>query len=227
MTNVDVFLEERLKKAEQAESEVNRLQPLAAEAPALRDKHDRAQWMAERHGIKAAAMVQAKEATKAATEKQLTVPELLGNAARAVKQLYSTLAEIEGRRQTAMHALAIADRTDYELELKDGEEHERSLGRDPRGLAYALAGRHGDVRVKKLFEELQPGFELLEGCHLDDPVYRDVANFVMQRIKPAVVPTTAANNQPATKTDNGGIPENQPNEEVPEITRSPMEQEQD
>ena len=74
--------------------------------------------MAERHGIKTAAMVQAKEATKVATEKQLTVPELLGNAARAVKQLYSTLAEIEDRRQTAMHALAIADRTDYELELK-------------------------------------------------------------------------------------------------------------
>ena len=69
-----------------------------------------------------------------------------------------------------------------------------------------MAGRHGDVRVKKLFEELQPGFELLEGCHLDDPVYRDVANFVMQRIKPAVVPTTAANNQPATKMDNGRIP---------------------
>ena len=35
MTNVDVSLEERLKKAEQAESEVNRLQPLAAERSRL------------------------------------------------------------------------------------------------------------------------------------------------------------------------------------------------
>ena len=84
-----------------------------------------------------------------------------------------------------MESLAIVDRVDYEIELEDGEAHEAALDRDPRGLAYALAGRHGDARVKKLMEQLDPGFNLLEGCNLDEPLYRDVANFVMDRVNKA------------------------------------------
>ena len=53
-----------------------------------------------------------------------------------------------------MEALAIADRVDYDIELEEGEEHERSLDRDTRGLAYALAARHGDAKVKQMLDEL-------------------------------------------------------------------------
>ena len=191
LNRFDASLEERLRSAEQAESEVTRLQPLASEAPQLRADKAKTQRMAERQRTREAAMDQANQAVEAATTKQVRVPELLGTAARAVNELYSTLREIEASRQEAMESLAIADRVDYDIELEDGEAHEESLDRDTRGLAYALAGRHGDARVTKLLEELSPGFGALAGCNLDDPLYRDVANFVMDRVTPATPPVAS------------------------------------
>ena len=83
-----------------------------------------------------------------------------------------------------MEALSVADRVDYDIELEEGEEHERSLDRDTRGLAYALAARHGDGRVRQMLEELDPEFSMLRGCNLDEPLYRDVANFVVRHAVP-------------------------------------------
>ena len=185
LTGYDVSLEERLKQAEQAEMEVSRLQPLAAEAPQLRADKIKTQKAAGRNRAKTTAMDQAKQAIGEAAGKQSRIPELLGTAARAVNEFYSALREVEAHRQEAMQSLAVADRVDYEVELEDGEAHEAALDRDPRGLAYALAGRHGDARVKKLMEQLDPGFNMLEGCNLDEPLYRDVANFVMDRVDKA------------------------------------------
>ena len=182
LTGYDASLEERLKLAEQAETEVTRLQPLASEAPQLRTEKVKLQKAGERNRTKTSAMDQAKQAIVEAEDKQSRIPELLGNAARAVNDLYSALREIESHRHDATQSLAIVDRVDYEIELEDGEAHEASLDRDPRGLAYALAGRHGDSRVKKLMEQLDPGFDLLGGCNLDEPLNRDVANFVMDRV---------------------------------------------
>jgi len=216
LNGFDASLEERLKLAEKAEMEVSRLQPVASEAPTLRAEKAKAQKAAERQRARETAMDQATVAMKAATDRQARVPELLGTAARAVNELFSALKDIESRRQDAMQALAVADRVDYEIELEDGEEHERSLDRDPRGLAYALAGRHGDSRVKKLLEELNPGFGLLQGCNMDDPLYRDVANFVMSQITVATPPAAAAANQkgsgrvPEAPSRTPGEPEAQP-----------------
>jgi DNA repair exonuclease SbcCD ATPase subunit len=192
LTGYDAALEERLKLAEQAESEMTRLQPLAGEAPQLRSEKIKLQKAAERERTKTSALNQAKQANGQAAEKQSRVPELLGTAARAINEFYSALREVEAHRQDAMHSMAIVDRVDYEIELEDGEAHEAALDRDPRGLAYALAGRHGDSRVKKLIEELAPGFNLLEGCNLDEPLYRDVANFVMDRVDKATSTPAAA-----------------------------------
>ncbi len=203
-------LESRLKEAEEAEREVNRLQPLALEAASLRDEMAKAERIGVHQRTKNAAMAKATEAVSASSEKQTTVPELLGNAARAVNKLYGTLVEIENRRQEAMQSLAVADRMDYEMELVEGEEHERSLERDPRGLAYALASRHGDIRVRKLLEGLQPSFELLGGCNLDEPVYRDVANFVMQRVTRATPPTAAASNRVSPGPNRSPVHEAEP-----------------
>jgi hypothetical protein len=88
--------------------------------------------------------------------------------------------ELDGYRKEASESMAIADRVDYEIEVEEGEEHEISMDRDPRGLAYALAARHGDMRVKDLLEEMEPGFAFLKGCDLSEPLYRDVAKFVLQ-----------------------------------------------
>ena len=123
LNGFNASLEEKLKQAEQAEQEVSRLQPLASEAPTLRAEKIKAQKAAERHRARETAMEQARDAARIATESQSAVPELLGNAARAVNELYVALKEIEVRRQSAMQALAVADRVDYEIELEDGEEH--------------------------------------------------------------------------------------------------------
>ena len=220
LNGFNASLEERLKMAEQAEVEVSRLQPLASEAPSLRAEKVKAQKSAERRRARETAMEQATEAARAATEKQSHVPQLLGDAARAVNELYGVLKDVESRRQSAMQALAVADRVDYEIELEEGEEQERSLDRDPRGLAYALAGRHGDTRVMKLLDELQPGFGLLAGCNMDDPLYRDVANFVLQRVTPAAAPQAAASNQKSA----GTVPPKLEPQEAPEIDEAPDEQ---
>lgn len=179
---------ERLKQAESAEREMQRLQPLAAEAPQLRLQKVKAQREAERRRTKEGAMAKAKSAIQAATDKQNRVPEKLEQAARAVVELYTLLKDVAGSRRQAMEALSIADRVDYDIELEEGEEHERSLDRDTRGLAYALAARHGDAKVKQMLEELDPEFNMLRGCDLEEPLYRDVADFVVRHAVPKEFP---------------------------------------
>ena len=188
---------ERLKQAETAEREMQRLQPLAAEAPQLRLQKAKAQREEERERAKNNALSKAKNAAQSANDKQNRVPELLGHAARAVIELYNLIKEVDGSRRQAMEALAIADRVDYDIELEEGEEHERSLDRDTRGLAYALAARHGDTKVKQMLEELDPAFAMLRGCNLDEPLYRDVADFVVRHAIPKEAPPSALISQPS------------------------------
>ncbi len=195
LNGFDNSLEERLKQAELAEKELQRLQPIAAEAPLLRSEREKTTKELERRRAKAAAMHQAEQAVQAAAEKQTKVPELLGTSARAVKELFLALRDVENLRREAMQALANVDRVDYEMELEEGEAHEQSLDRDTRGLAYALAARHGDARVKRLLDEMTPGFTMLQGCNLDDPIYRDLANFVVERVQ---TPPRQAAPRPAT-----------------------------
>lgn len=181
---IDEGFQERLRQAETAEREMQRLQPLAAEAPQLRLQQAKAQKEAERVRSKEDALSKARFSAQSASDKQNRVPELLGQAARAVIELYTLLKDVDSSRRQALEALAIADRVDYDIELEEGEEHERSLDRDTRGLAYALAARHGDGRVRQLLEELDPEFSMLRGCNLDEPLYRDVANFVVRHAIP-------------------------------------------
>lgn len=181
----DPSREERLKLAEEAEKELTRLTPLAAEAALLRAEKAKAQRTAERTRAKETSLQQAKKAADAASDRQSQVPDLLGAAARAINQLYTALREMDTHRRESMQCLAVADRIDYEIELEQEQKEEASLDRDTRGLAYALAARHGDGRVKKLLEELEPGFSPLNGCNLSEPLNRDVADFVMERVTAA------------------------------------------
>ena len=122
----------------------------------------------------------ARQAAEAATDKQARVPALVDAAGKAVQELYAVMRDIDAHRREAAESLALVDRVDYEIEVEEGEEQEIALERDPRGLAYALSARHGDVRVKVMLEDLAPGFGFLKGCNLAEPLYRDVANFVIE-----------------------------------------------
>ena len=180
LSGFDSSLDSRLREAEEAEEELLRLQPVAEEAPKLRLEKAKVQKRQEREQTKNSAMRVVKRSMCTATEKQTRVPDLLESAGRAVQALYTVMKELDGYRKEASESMAIADRVDYEIEVEEGEEHEISMDRDPRGLAYALAARHGDMRVKDLLEEMEPGFAFLKGCDLSEPLYRDVAKFVLQ-----------------------------------------------
>jgi hypothetical protein len=182
--DIDEGFQERLKQAESAEKEMHRLQPLAAEAPQLRLQQAKAQKEEERTRTKEDALSKARFSAQAAADKQNLVPDLLSQTASTVIALYTLLKDIDSSRRQAMDALSVADRVDYDIELEEGEEHERSLDRDTRGLAYALAARHGNRRVRQMLEELDPEFSILRGCNLDEPLYRDVANFVVRHAIP-------------------------------------------
>ena len=181
LSGFDSSLEERLRQAEEAENELMRLQPVAAEAPKLRLERAKLQKQQERERARDSSMQIVRHAVEAAAAKQTRVPQLLETAGRAVQELYMVLREIDGHRGEAIESLAVADRIDYEMEVEEGEEQEIALDRDPRGLAYALAARHGEVRVKGLLQDLDPDFGFLRSCNLSEPLVRDMAKFIMKR----------------------------------------------
>ena len=184
-------LEERLRAAEEAESQMSKLQPLASEAPNLRTEKAKKDRTAERERLRLSHMDQAKQSVTTANDKQARVPELLGSAARAINELYTTLRQIENLHKDASRMLAVIDRIEYEQELEKTEDQDDANARDSRGVAYVLAGKHGESRVKQLMDALQPQGNLLEGCNLDEPLYRDVAHFVMERVEHARSPRAA------------------------------------
>ena len=179
LNGYDTSLEKRLEQAEQAEVELAKLEPLAAEAPQLRQAKAKAKLAAERGSKRSKALEEAKKAAQSATEMQKLVPDFLSVAAKAVKELYTVLREIDGHRQATAQALTLVDRVDYDIEVEESEAREVSMDRDPRGLAYALAAHHGDSKINKLLEEMDPGFSCLRDCYLEEPLNRDLANFVV------------------------------------------------
>ena len=177
----EASLESRLREAEAAEKELQRLQPMAEEAPKLRAQKAREQRRLEREQNRDAAMKAVNHAVQTATEKQAQIPALLATAGTAVQALYASLKEIARLRQEAFDSLSIADRIDYQMEVEAGEEREVSMDRDPRGLAYAIAARHGEGRVKALLEGMDPGFDYLRDCDLVSPLSRSVARLTVEQ----------------------------------------------
>ena len=78
--------------------------------------------------------------------------------------------------------MGVVDRMDYEEELEAGEEEQAQMGRDPKGLEYLIASRHGQPRIKQLVDELDRDFGFLRGCNLEEPMKRDVANFILAHV---------------------------------------------
>ena len=190
----DESMQQRLKQAEMAERELARLQPLAEEAPDLRMRQERAAKFEDSLRRRDDCLTEARQMVESASIRQEEIPELLNNAAQAVAALFAAMKDVKTRRRRAAEALAIVDRVDYDIELEEVGQEQRQYDRDPRGLAYALAARHGESRVQYLLEEMDPGFDLLKNCNLNDALHRDVSDFVIEHVnakeKPGMKPAT-------------------------------------
>lgn len=175
-------LEEKLRQAEDAADEVSRLTSLASQAPQLRAEVAKVQRQEERDANRKNAIEQAKRAVAAASKKQDEVPATLETVSKMVYSLYTTLKDIDNHRKEAGQALAIVDRMDYEEEVESGGEEQQEMGRDPKSIEFLVASRHGQTRIKQLLEQMDPDFSYLRGCEIDEPLRRDVANFILAHV---------------------------------------------
>ena len=175
-------LEEKLRQAEDAADEVSRLASLASQAPLLRAEVARVQRQEERDANRKNAIEQAKRAVAAAAKKQDEVPATLETVSKMVYSLYTTLKEIDNHRKEAAQAMAIVDRMDYEEEVESGGEEQQEMGRDPKSIEFLVASRHGQTRIKQLLDQMDPDFSYLRGCEVDEPLRRDVANFILAHL---------------------------------------------
>ena len=175
-------LEEKLRQAEDAADEVSRLAALASQAPLLRAEVARVQRQEERDANRKNAIEQAKRAVAAAAKKQDEVPATLETVSKMVYSLYTTLKEIDNHRKEAAQAMAIVDRMDYEEEVESGGEEQQEMGRDPKSIEFLVASRHGQTRIKQLLDQMDPDFSYLRGCEVDEPLRRDVANFILAHL---------------------------------------------
>ncbi len=181
-------LAQRLRKAEEAASYMERLETLASEAPTLREQVSLLQRIEERENHRKEALENARYALNAAAEAQRDLPDLIANAANLVNQLARTLREIDTFRREATAALSVVDRMDYEDELDRAmEEHEGNddnpMQRDAQSIRMLVASRHGSTRVRRMIDELTPGFEVFAGCNLDaDPMRGELTTLIMARL---------------------------------------------
>ncbi len=188
----DESMQQRLKQAEMAERELERLAPLASEAEGLRQRQAKAAKFADSLRRREQSIKEARQLVEAASVRQVEIPDLLNEAAQSVSLLFSAMKDVSNKRRRAAEALAIVDRVDYDVELAEVGEEEMAMNRDPRGLAYALAARHGDTKVQQMLEDLDPDFHLLRNCNMKDSLHRDVAEFVAEHVNAKKAPTGKA-----------------------------------
>jgi hypothetical protein len=184
VSRVSVDIQERLRKAEEAENAVMKLGGLAAEAPTLRVELARAQRQQGWDRARKNAMEECKRKMETVYEKQNRVPQALDEVSTMVSSLYHLFKEIDGGRRESLEQMAIVDRVDYEAELTDMEAEQEAMGRDPSSVEYLIASRHGYARVKKMMDETFPNFSYLKDCDMEDPMRRDVAQFILSHVVP-------------------------------------------
>ena len=210
LKGLDSHIEDQLRRAEEAETEVNRLGSLAAEAPRLRVELARSQRRQEREGNSQTAMEQARREIVAAKERQADVPLTLETVSKLVYSLYSLLKDVDAHRREALRLMGIVDRMDYEGELEAGAEEEKERGRDPKGLEYLIASRHGQPRIKQMVDGMDPEFSFLRNCDLDEPLRRDVANFILAHVVSPERPNQERATASAAVSQDRNIPEPSP-----------------
>lgn len=181
-------LAQRLRKAEEAASYMERLETLASEAPTLREQVSLLQRIEQRENHRKEAIENARYALNAAAEAQRELPDLVASAANLVSQMARSLREVDTFRREATAALSVVDRMDYEDELDRAmEEHEEDednpMQRDAQSIRMLIASRHGSARVRRMIDELSPGFEVFAGCNLNaDPMRGELTTLIMAKL---------------------------------------------
>ena len=182
VSRVNPELQERLRRAEEAETTVQRIGSLAAEAPALRVELARAHRQQAWDRSRKNAVEEAKDRMSVAYDKQANVPQMLEEIATMVFSLYNLFKDIDGCRRSASEYMSIVDRVDYEEELTKAEAEQSEIGRDTSSVEYVVASRHGPGRVRKMLESAYPDFDFLKDCDLGDPMHRDIALFILSHV---------------------------------------------
>lgn len=181
-------LAQRLRKAEEAASYMERLETLASEAPTLREQVSLLQRIEQRENHRKEAIENARLALTLAAEAQGELPDLIASAANLVNQMARALREVDTFRREATSALSVVDRMDYEDELDRAmEEHEEDednpMQRDAQSIRMLIASRHGSTRVRRMIDELSPGFEVFSGCNLNaDPMRGELTTLIMAKL---------------------------------------------
>lgn len=178
-------LTHRLRKAEEAANYMERLESLASEAPALRERVNMLQRLEQRERYRREALERAQVALSAAAGAQQTLPELIASAANLVNQVAHTLREVDTFRREATTLLSVVDRMNYEDELDQAMEQpdDGDGERDPQSIRMMVASRHGSTRVRQMIDELSPGFEVFARCDLDAvPMRRELTNLLMAQL---------------------------------------------
>ena len=112
----DESMQQRLKQAEMAERELERLAPLASEAETLRQRQAKAAKFADSLRRREQSIQEARQLVDAAGIRQVEIPDLLNEASQAVSLLFAAMKDVSNKRRRAAEALAIVDRVDYDVE---------------------------------------------------------------------------------------------------------------
>ena len=185
VTRINNDLQERLRKAEEAEHAVTKLGSLgrrgSGPAPGTGPRPS-----GSRAGTAPAGTPwkNASARWRMFTKSRARSPRCWKKSPTMVSSLYHLFKEIDAGRREALEQMAIVDRVDYEAELTDMEAEQEAMGRDPSSVEYLIAARHGYARVKMMMEETFPNFSYLKDCDLEDPMRRDVAQFILSHVVP-------------------------------------------
>ena len=179
-------LQSQLSEAEEAETELGKLETAAREAPALRQKLARLQTDGRLQDERKQAYDAATAAQREAQQLQEAIPELIAEASRACHRCYVRLVAVRQARERAWVALQSVDHCDYLVEL----EARKAAGKDSHfketDLMRIVATEHGSARVRRLLDELAPELGFLAAVDRSDVVQKDTAAWLLSKAIPPV-----------------------------------------
>ena len=156
----DNSLEQRLKEAERAEVELARLKPWPKQPPNCERPRPRLRSTRNGQGRETLPWKRPRGPLPPLRKNRNGCPSIWKSPPRPLRN--STPSSRNRPPPPSRRPFPRLGRPgDYDIEVEESEAREVSMDRDPRGLAYVLAARHGENKVTQLLDELDPGFEYL------------------------------------------------------------------
>jgi DNA repair exonuclease SbcCD ATPase subunit len=159
---------DRLTEAREAASELERLQRAAQDLPRLEAEAAAQHRQREREWTRQQATAGLEAAIVRAKEAQRAVPAAVEEAVASVERLRDALGAVIRELDEAYRHVARINEADYGEALEEAKAEEVRRGRDPSGsgLAYSVAARFSEGRVRALLDSAGAPV-LLEGCPRD------------------------------------------------------------